>query len=631
MSSASSARLIASERLDGELVVPKRSAEKVRHMRALTLHPTVIAILMSVLLQTQGDVFARSKGVEAYLRGDYSSALRELTTDARAGEASAQFWLGRMYETGRGVRKNEQEAITWYRKSARQDFLEAQFRLGEIFEGGVGVDKNEEIAVAWYQLAADRKNGHDDAQFRLGLMYQEGRGVPKDDQLAVSWYLKAAEQGHRLAQVFLGDRYEDGRGVSKNDEVAAGWYQKAADQGDEYAQFRLGVMYYTGRGVSKDGRTAFGWYLKAAEQGYLGAQVNVGIMLSEGEGTIRDDLQAAGWFRKAAKQGDAGAAFNLGLMYAKGQGVPRDDQQALTWYRQSANQGFASAQLNLGTMYAQGVGLPKDDAEAYFWYLLASAQGDEKALRARDSLERRLTGEQRAAAQARARVWSSGGTGESARGKSGADASQQDSKKPARTGSGFRTTGGTVITNYHVVKDCGRIAVNGDRSATITGADERNDLALIGTASKTGAVAKLRESRLRIGERVSVAGFPLHGLLPGLNVTGGNLSALQGIKGDSRYFQLTAPVQPGNSGGPVVDSSGNVIGVVVGKLDALKVAEKTGDIPQNVNFAITLNALKAFLEANGSVYKLAPGEAAIAESLVADRAKAFTVLIECWN
>jgi hypothetical protein len=94
-------------------------------------------------------------------------------------------------------------------------------------------------------------------------------------------------------------------------------------------------------------------------------------------------------------------------------------------------------------------------------------------------------------------------------------------------------------------------------------------------------------------------------------------------------MQITAPVQPGNSGGPLLDMSGNVVGVVVAKLDALKVAEVTGDIPQNVNFAINASVARTFLDAQSVDYETAASEEALSVSRVAERARRSTVLVEC--
>jgi len=128
-------------------------------------------------------------------------------------------------------------------------------------------------------------------------------------------------------------------------------------------------------------------------------------MYADGQGVPKDDQRAVVLVRKAAEQGEAFAQFNLGVMYDKGQGVLKDDQQAAAWYRKAAEQGFADAQNNLGLMYGNGQGVPQDDQSAYFWWLLASAQGHQNAVKGRDMVDRDLSPEQRAAAQAAARNW----------------------------------------------------------------------------------------------------------------------------------------------------------------------------------------------------------------------------------
>ena len=92
--------------------------------------------------------------------------------------------------------------------------------------------------------------------------------------------------------------------------------------------------------------------------------------------------------------------------------------------------------------------------------------------------------------------------------------------------------------------------------------------------------------------QVIAYGYPLSGLLSSSgNVSTGLIAALAGLRDDVNQMQISAPVQPGNSGGPLVDVSGAVIGVAVSKLNALIVAKLTDDIPQNINFAIKLPAV----------------------------------------
>jgi hypothetical protein len=120
-------------------------------------------------------------------------------------------------------------------------------------------------------------------------------------------------------------------------------------------------------------------------------------------------------------------------------------------------------------------------------------------------------------------------------------------------------------------------------------------------------------------------------LLTGYQVTTGTLSALSGFKGDTGQFQITAPVQPGNSGGPLIDMAGRVIGVVVSKLDAIGTARVTGDIPQNVNFAIKANTLRSFLDAAGVEYTVAATETLLPATTIARQAQGYALKVECWR
>jgi S1-C subfamily serine protease len=181
------------------------------------------------------------------------------------------------------------------------------------------------------------------------------------------------------------------------------------------------------------------------------------------------------------------------------------------------------------------------------------------------------------------------------------------------------------------VKGCNSVALGG-APASVVAFDSQNDLALLSTPRRSGNVAKLREGpAVRAGERVVVVGFPLTGLLAEqANVTTGDVSSLAGIGNDSRYLQITAPVQPGNSGGPLFDASGNLIGVVTGKLDAVKMAGLTGDIPENVNFALNVSVVRGFLEAHGIPYERAASASERSAPDIGDWGKSVTSLVECY-
>jgi S1-C subfamily serine protease len=403
-----------------------------------------------------------------------------------------------------------------------------------------------------------------------------------------------------------------------------------AESGNAGDQNDLGVLYENGWAVEKNATLAAIWYLRAAVQGYALSQLSLGLLYARGEGVPRDDRQAVRWLRAAADQGLDEAQAELGMMLRDGRGVAKDDREAIRFFRLAAEQGNALGQTNLGFMIGAGRGVPRDDETAYFWYLLASAQGNETATRNRDSIEQRLTPQQRASAQAAARDWQPKTVSVNpSTAPSSQPAAPAASTTPESTGTAFRIARDAFVTNHHVVEGCRRVQVDGT-AAAVRGSDSRTDLALL-SAPVSGAVASLRLQRLLVGESVSVAGFPLQGLLSGFQMTTGTLASLSGLGGDTTQFQITAPVQPGNSGGPVLDSAGRVVGVVVGKLDAIRTARLTGDIPQNVNFAVGLNALRAFLDASGVDYQTAIVDRPVPTTTTAQQARDYTVRVECWK
>jgi S1-C subfamily serine protease len=204
-----------------------------------------------------------------------------------------------------------------------------------------------------------------------------------------------------------------------------------------------------------------------------------------------------------------------------------------------------------------------------------------------------------------------------------------------RTGSGFAVSRAThIVTNAHVVNACKSLRVLSgvqQSSARVLAMDTDADLAVLQSSLSVSKTLAMRsQPALRLGESVIAFGFPLTGALSqGGNLTTGNVSALAGLRDDPRYLQITAPVQPGNSGGPLLDAGGNVIGVITAKLDALAIAKRTGDVPQNVNFAVKADVLEAFLQAHKIPYDVAVTDAQLAVADVAEVAKQSSVRIEC--
>ena len=249
--------------------------------------------LFTLSVPARGQDF--DKGMEAYERGDYATALDDLRPLAEEGRVEAEFQLGVMYFLGVGVPQDVVEAVKWYQKAAEQGHVVAQVMVALQHE----TMRDHAEAAKWYRKAADQGNA--DAQYSLGVLYDRGQGVPQDDAEAVRLYHLAAEQG-------LAD-----------------------------AQLNLGVMYSLGQGAAQDDAEALKWFRKAGEQGHAEAQNVLGWIYRKGKGVPYEYAEAAKWYRLAADQGHAEAQFNLGVMYHMGHGVPKDSVEAYKWYELGAS------------------------------------------------------------------------------------------------------------------------------------------------------------------------------------------------------------------------------------------------------------------------------------------------------
>ena len=156
---------------------------------------TLSILLSTLLLISVAWAQDFQKGLDAYNRTDYATALREWKPLAKQGHAKAQYNLGVMYDNGRGVPQDYKEAIKWYRRSAEQGHASAQTNLGVMYKNGEGVPQDYKQAIKWYQRAADQ--GHASAQNNLSVMYGKGQGVYQDYVLAYVWVNLASAQNSK--------------------------------------------------------------------------------------------------------------------------------------------------------------------------------------------------------------------------------------------------------------------------------------------------------------------------------------------------------------------------------------------------------------------------------------------------
>jgi S1-C subfamily serine protease len=212
----------------------------------------------------------------------------------------------------------------------------------------------------------------------------------------------------------------------------------------------------------------------------------------------------------------------------------------------------------------------------------------------------------------------------------GSDAEPDVRRETAASGSGFFVSrAGHVLTNAHVVEGCRSYTVDGEQ-ASLVDSSEDFDLAILQSSeSHDGRVAVFAARPARLNSDVTALGFPYADLLGGLNVTRGSVSSLKGLQGNRTTIQITAPVQPGSSGGPLLNKSGYVVGVVVSKLDSAHFLKERGDLPQNVNFAVRGEIAKLYLAQNGIDPEIGLSDEALDGVDIAELGSSFTTYIEC--
>ena len=195
-----------------------------------------------------------------------------------------------------------------------------------------------------------------------------------------------------------------------------------------------------------------------------------------------------------------------------------------------------------------------------------------------------------------------------------------------KSGTGFYINeNGYLLTNHHVIGSCSSIWIDDGSSkiqASIIEVNENLDIAVLRVNKKTSTYAIF--GQVRAGEDVIALGFPLGEMLGDvIKNTKGVVSALVGYQGDKDYLQFTAPIQPGNSGGPLLNEGGFVVGI--------NTANLVGEELQNINFAIKGTSALRFLGQYGIEFDHKDYVDAIDSADIVEQSKEFTVRVLCYN
>ena len=577
----------------------------------------------------------------------------------------AQYRLGMWYE--RGSLDFRSLAQLWWQRAAQQGHADAQAWLGRslagitgtsgmlagwVVDGVVSEKYRESIAKGWEWIERAAAQGSPLAAFDLGARLI--RPEWSDSMERVRNHAGAAYDSHEAVSDAL-------RGVDMLREAVT------MIEGPDAARYALSLAHLLGWNLAYIAGTPDGsetkripdehlllWYVFRRLTSNGPPLLQVADQFRRVREAIHDPNEALRWYRYAGSRGDAQVwkevssalygdwerVWHVGKVPGSFRGY-QNQQEATRWLRAAALQGDLWSQVHLGRRYADGIGVPKDNVRMYAWWNIATtasvSPGDFpiygrsrfadflSSLRARLEFDFHVSPSEAAQGQALARELYA---------RISANTERTPQAKSVSQGTGILFAAGTaVVTNHHVVEGCSQVAVTRDgqvRSAAVSGKDAGNDLALLDLDRPLrGGDAHLRHrSKVSVGERAMVAGFPLTSG-DGFTVTTGNISATRGPAGRTGLFQLTAPVQQGNSGGPVIGADGAILGVVVSKLDAIAVAATTGDLPQNVNYAVHGAVLRTFLDLNGVDYRTLARLGRRSDAELADVARRFTVLVTC--
>lgn len=499
---------------------------------------------------------------------------------------------------------------------------------------GVDAFNSGRFAEARRELATPAEAGDAQAMAHMGEMLMRGLGGARDELKARDYITRSHAAENARATYLLGTMHLSGNLVMRDETKGIELVRQAAEKGESAAQTMVGSWLANGtRGYAKDETNALTWFKLAADQNNGAAMGWLGNFAESGKGgAAQDYLVALDWYKKGGERGNAASMSAAGRIYALGRGVTADGNEALRWLRRAAAVNYYEAFQWIGSIYEFGRGgVARNPVLAYAWYGAvpsnASAAVVKSAGEGKERLAKTLSATDLQEAEKQAKTVGAANTLNVFAGRIAGGAG---APRTGIYGSGVVVSDtGDILTNAHVINNCARVRIQPlGLPVKVVARDVRNDLALLRADGADLAPARLRAGRnVRLGDDVIAIGYPLKGVLSsGAVVTTGIVNAMTGVNDDTSAFQISATVQPGSSGGPIFDRSGNLVGIVRARLLPTAPAN-----PQNVNFGINLATVSNFLDSHSVNYQTGPSTARPAETAdLVERARRSAVQIECY-
>jgi len=573
----------------------------------------------------------------------YSEAIKWLTPVAQGGSRDAGFLLDFAKIRQQAKPKDQANTLPEINQliydAAAKDIAYAQWVLSKaVAQGSLGYEQNEKLGAQWCLRAAT--NGCCLALATMANNSDENRDLER----ALDWYLQLANKGEVVskynAAVILimlvardaGDKANMSKKLAQardllNSCIANGLRANAEDVLaflDMLSATRPPKIVLDQKkkphSAELVGRIAKlmdpdmkkvdeSWSDYVADHGFPGTVYDLihcrplpfSAFIKARDRNVTTAIQ---WYKLAADNGDSRSATALGLCCMNGKGSPADTKQAKKWLLIAAKAGDVEAQGVLGALLANSFG---DDVGAYKWLDIAIKNEQKKnglpeqVSTVLKSLEKHMTAQQVVQAQSRARAFREGKV-DDPEDEAGPDAIV--GCKGFGTGF-FVTPDGYIITACHVVGKSKHIEIKvktGNVPVEIIHTDSTNDIAILKAAGTFPVLPLADSGTVGLGDAVTTIGFP-NPRVQGFShkLTRGEVSSLAGMQDDPHYFQIDAPIQPGNSGGPLLNASGGVIGILVSSLQTAG-----GAMAQNVNYAVKSACVLDMIKATPKAYEKLP-------------------------
>lgn len=484
-------------------------------------------------------------------------------------------------------------ARTYARELGQKNDPAGKALLSYMYLKGYGVKHDLKQSRSYARQAASKGHSVGNAIYGRFLLLSKKSTERKHGYARMQ---KAIDSNHPEAMAIVARCYFFGDECRKDLLKAASLARQASEAGSPTAAHLLSIMYEDGLGVDKNSEEAEYNTLLAAQRGEPESRTWYVRQLYE-EGSLLEAYEAG---ESVARLGFARGKEIAGLALLQGNDdLPQNTKKGLKLVREAANEGSYTAQYGLGRLYEAGVFVTENRLLAADYYFKAGVAANKdgnrelafKALSKIQELNPRSREQRILASRIR-------------RSDAGQDSGVEEGQSQSvSSGTGWVAAPGYVVTNHHVIEGASNIRVllsTGKKlKAKLVVSDANNDVAILSVSNiaRLPRAIPLARGKAATGGRVFAIGFPLPDSMgQSAKLTNGIINAQTGIGDDPRWYQISVPIQPGNSGGPLLNYRGEVVGITSASLSDVKTLVESGAVPQNVNYAIKIPYARILLD-----------------------------------